>query len=132
MGSTQAQSDSITRNSADWQEVHCFCDVEAEFPGGTYYLKKYLINQFAHLSGKLDQIDSRSSYKIYVYFMVTDEGDVESVRVRNLDDPVAEEWIEHVMEWMPGWSPAEHGCDHIATRVRISIELVVGDPRYFD
>ncbi|XOV68043.1 MAG: hypothetical protein ACFHU9_02495 [Fluviicola sp.] len=109
----------------------CWCDREAQFPGGEEAFKGYLKN-YLRLEA-LQGVESHSSHTFYVDFTVDEEGKIRDVDVRMLNDENAVQWIEYVFETMPRWEPRLYEERiYLPTRVRVPITAIVGDPRYFN
>jgi hypothetical protein len=109
-------------------EIINMCATEAYFPGGNKELSKYIQNRLTVVN--LNEIDSRSKHKIYISFIVFEDGSVAKVKVDNLDDPIAFKEIEKICTSMPKWIAADHGKGSVKTRIIIPISIVLSDTRY--
>lgn len=99
-------------------EVIEFPDVEAEFPGGTREMTRW-IN--ANIEYPETAIYDDAQGKVYLSFVVTEDGSIKGIEVergvhRDLDSAAIE-----VIARMPRWTPAKFGGRNINSRCRLPI-----------
>ena len=96
-------------------------DPEAQFPGGTQELLKYIHDEFNwECVNTTDSIIEHS--KVYLSFVVEVDGSVTSISVdRGINQQVDECCVDFIKK-MPKWIPATNGSGKpVAQRVRLPI-----------
>lgn len=95
-------------------------DVEAQFPGGSAEMMKYLIKNFKYP----DCLMAEYPYgRIFIEFIVNTDGSIEQVKVlkriaKELDDEAI-----RVVKNMPNWIPAEKEGEKVRSRRRLPITI---------
>lgn len=95
-----------------------FPDVEAEFPGGTEALMKYIED---HLKYPAEEREMGIQGRVYVEFIVEKNGEVTTVKVlrgvsKNLDLEA-----KRLITMMPNWTPAESRGSPVRSKARLPI-----------
>ena len=103
-------------------EIICFCESEAQFPGGRASLHQY-INENFKLPKILD-CDYTDRTRVYVSFTITAVGHIRDVTIdRGICEDV-DQAVVKMIKSMPDWIPYTKGCgDVFATRVRMPIQI---------
>lgn len=103
-------------------EVIQFPDVEAEFPGGTEALMKYIKD---HLKYPAEEREMGIQGRVYVEFVVEKNGEVTTVKVirgvsKNLDLEA-----KRLVTMMPDWKPAESRGNPVRSKARLPITFTL-------
>ena len=99
-------------------EVIQFPDVEAEFPGGTEALMKYIKD---HLKYPAEEREMEIQGRVYVEFIVEKNGEITGVKViRGVSENLDLEAKRLVM-MMPDWKPAESRGYPVRSKARLPI-----------
>jgi hypothetical protein len=111
-------SDSIRKEklvSTDFDEA-------AQFPGGFDKLKSYLDKEVVHLDIPLEK--SVGSMKVYVKFIVTDNGEIRNVIVTKASDCISCDLdVVEIIQNMPRWIPATKRGNPVSSEFRLPIRL---------
>jgi TonB family protein len=100
------------------EEVIDFPEVEASFPGGVEAMQKYIAENVVYPKKALKKGESG---KVFVRFTVTENGDVDDVKIiRGVSLELDKEALR-VVKSMPAWSPAEKNGKKVSTRVSLPI-----------
>lgn len=106
------------------QELVCFCEEEASYPGGYKAMQTYLLSNIVIPEDATYFINGSS--KVYASFIVTETGDIKAVRIERGISKSIDDEIVRVLRSMPRWNAAWKGChDYSATLVRIPISLTL-------
>lgn len=111
-------------------EVVDFPDVEAQFPGGTKAMKKYIQEnvQYPEISRELGD-----QGRVYVTFIVELDGSVSSVEVmRGGVTPELNREAKRLIRSMPKWKPGEMASGPVRCRCRLPITFILTDPKKGD
>jgi TonB family protein len=101
-------------------------DVEAQFPGGSTEMMKYLIKNFKYP----DCLMAEYPYgRIFIEFTVNIDGSIEQVKlIKGVSNEIDKEAFSLVKE-MPQWKPAKHGKDKVRSRIKINIEYTLKEDK---
>jgi TonB family protein len=103
-------------------EIVDFPDVDAEFPGGTYGLNRFI---GANMTYPEESLKKNEEGKVFLSFVVKADGSIDSIQVergvsKNLDNEAV-----RLLTIMPRWNPAEYNGRKVATRVRFPISFTL-------
>lgn len=108
-----------TRDTSSAQIV-LFPDLDAEFPGGTAALLKYITENIVYPDG-YGQIDVVG--KIFIAFVVNTDGSVSDVKVERGIEAKLDEMGKNLILGMPRWKPAETDGKPVRSYVRLPINI---------
>lgn len=92
-------------------------DVEAEFPGGSRGLQRYINSNVLYPA---KAIDKNVQGKVYLSFVVEADGSISNIRVLKGHRLLKKESIR-VVKNMPAWKPGEYKRKKVRTRCRLPI-----------
>lgn len=107
-------------------QLYCFCEWEAEFPGGVDSLVVFIERNLVYPN---DAINANIEGKVLIEFVVEKDGSLSSAKVeRGLYASLDNEALR-LVELMPNWRPAGHAMKNepFRTRVRLPIIFVLKD-----
>jgi TonB family protein len=104
-------------------EIIDFPEVEAEFPGGAAKLEKWFTENFVYPQ---TAIEKGIQGKVYVEFIVNENGKLENIRILRGVDPLLDEAALSLVERMPKWTPAKQKGEYVKNRVMIPINFSFG------
>lgn len=111
--SLAAQEDSLLR-------VVDFPDEDAQFPGGTAAMLRFINENLVYPSSMIPDDDCPDS-RYYLEFVVLENGSIIDPIVRNKCDLNMDENLNELIEKMPNWIPAKVQGEVVASRVRIPV-----------
>ena len=100
------------------QEVIEFPDVDAEFPGGTGAMMKFIQENVTY---PLKAIEKGIEGKVYLTFIVEQDGSLSNIKVERGADKNLDREAMRVLHVMPKWKPGEYKGKVVRTRCRIPI-----------
>lgn len=103
-------------------EVIDFPDVEAQFPGGTSELRKF-INE--HIVYPEEAVKKKEQGKVFVAFLVKKDGSIEQIKIeRGVSESLDAEAVR-LIRLMPKWIPAEKDGKPIESICRLPIAFTL-------
>ena len=93
-------------------------DVEAEFPGGTTELHKWIAGKIVYPE---ISIQMEEQGKVYLSFIVEANGDISEVEVEKGVSKELDREAKRIMRNMPQWIPGEVNGRRVRTRCRLPI-----------
>lgn len=93
-------------------------DVEAEFPGGTAELHKWIGNNIVYPE---ISIQMEEQGKVYLSFVVEANGDISGVEIERGVSKELDREAKRIMRNMPQWIPGEVDGRRVRTRCRLPI-----------
>lgn len=103
-------------------EVIDFPDVEAEFPGGTAEMKKWISSNIEYPQMAIENGDEG---KVFVAFVVEPDGSITNVTIeRGVTDELDAE-AKRMMREMPKWGAGEKDGKKVRTKVRLPIAFTL-------
>lgn len=106
------------------EEVIDFPDKEAQFPGGTGELQKYIMENVKYPTEALEKgIQGR----VYLSFIVEKDGSLSQIKVERGVSEELDREAKRVVRAMPNWEPGEAAGMVVRTRCRLPIAFVLSD-----
>jgi protein TonB len=101
-------------------------DVDAEFPGGTDSLRRYIFDNIM-MDSILDFSDKKMYNKVIVRFVVNKYGDIDQVAIDRAGDycPPCNKEALRLVKSMPKWTPAIDNGQAVAMYFRLPIIFAV-------
>lgn len=93
-----------------------FPDVDARYPGGTAVMHDFVNANFVYPA---DALRDSVQGKVYLSFIVEDDGSLSKIVVERGLSPSTEAEAIRILHLMPKWIPGEKNGKPIATRVRM-------------
>jgi TonB family protein len=84
------------------ESIHYVTEISADFPGGMEKCKEYIQT---NLKYPQEALDMGIEGKVYVKFVVTKEGNINSVEVVKGINPLMDKEAKRLIQNMPKWSP---------------------------
>lgn len=100
------------------EEIVDFPDVEAEFPGGTAALQRWVAMNVIYPE---EAIEKDEMGKVYLSFIVEADGSLSNIKVEKGSSESLNREAIRVMKGMPRWIPGEAGGKEVRTRCRLPI-----------
>jgi protein TonB len=121
MAQTQSKIEVVTSDTAETR-IFEQVDEQAEFPGGTPELFKYLANNIHYPE---DAVKNNIDGKVYVSFIVTSAGKIEKVAIlRNMVNCSAcDQEAIRVIKNMPRWKPAKVNGKPVSSKYHLPISF---------
>ena len=117
----EIEDSSIQQNSNSLKsKIVEFPEVDAQFPGGSAAVRKYLHENIKYPTIALENGDQG---KVFLSFVVNTDGSLEQIKViRGVSKEIDHESIRFVKS-MPNWIPAEIAGEKVRSRQRFSISF---------
>ena len=117
-----AVDSNVSRVEEVYEEIICMCDIEAQYPGGSYAMRDFIQSRFTP--------PERITYyrqpgkRTYIAFTVSATGNIEDIEIeRGYSEEIDQELLR-IIKNMPDWSPNIRGCGEVyATRIRLPITI---------
>ncbi len=110
----------VNKNNPDSLQIIDFPDEQAEFPGGTAELIRY-IHTNLHVS---DSVLLEGPFsKIYARFVVERDGSITNVEILRGVHPVIDREVKRVLCTMPPWKPAYHLGKAVRSRYVFPVKI---------
>lgn len=103
-------------------KVEQYYDTDAEFPGGSAVLHKFFIDNFEYPTD-IQGYDDTYFSKLYVSFIVLEDGNLCSVKIEREAHPSLEKSGVEFINKMPKWIPAKVNGKPVASKYVIPINL---------
>ena len=112
----------ITKLDTTKSQISAVFDVEAEFPGGTDSLRRYIIDNI-RMDSIIGFTDNDMYNKVFVRFVVNREGIVERATIDRASDycPPCNKEALRLVRSMPKWSPGLLNGQPVAMYFRLPI-----------
>jgi protein TonB len=104
------------------EPIQDFPDIEAEYPGGSKALKKFIINEVTYPAKALE---NNQSGKVYLSFIVERDGSVSNIKVVKGVCQSLDTESTRVVQKMPNWIPGEHEGKTVRTLCRMPITFTI-------
>lgn len=102
--------------------VEEFPDVEAQFPGGTIALQRYIAESVIYPA---EAIEMNEQGKVYVTFIIQPDGSVSEIEiVQGVSESLDAEAIRLIRE-MPDWIPAEKEGERVSCRIQMPVNFTI-------
>ena len=102
----------------------CLCDVEAQFPGGSRELSRFIQENIQPIAAKTYYGDENK--RMYVSFVVDELGKISNVQIERGFCKEVDEEIIRVIYRMPTWIPHSSGCGELfKTNIRMPISVTL-------
>lgn len=95
---------------------------KAEFPGGELALRKWLANEVVY---PVTAMNNGISGKVYLQFVVNENGDVSDVKVSKGKDPLLDEEALRVVRKLPKFKPGKNGGKNVKSYYSIPINFIL-------
>ena len=95
-------------------------DKAPEFPGGLEKFYQYLKN---NLKYPMEAKEIGVSGRLYVYFVVSEQGEITSIEFKNKVGYGMEKAVANVLESSPKWAPGVYKNEHVPTSMVIPISF---------
>ncbi len=103
-----------------YEEIICFCDSDATFPGGQDALNYWVS---CHMVYPELAIKNNDKGKVYVSFVVNERGLLSEINVIKGVSQALDDEVIRLIKRMPNWFPYEYGGKKLKTRVMMTIEF---------
>lgn len=112
----------VTNVDTTNSQISAVFDVEAEFPGGTDSLRRYIIDNI-RMDSIIGFTDNEMYNKVFVRFVVNREGIVERATIDRASDycPPCNKEALRLVRSMPKWSPGLLNGQPVAMYFRLPI-----------
>jgi TonB family protein len=97
---------------------------KAQFPGGQDSLYKYLAAEIKYPAKALER---KKAGKVYVEFVIDENGSVKGVRVKRNGDPDLDAEAIRVIKNMPKWTPAKVIGKPVRSMTVLPVKFVLPD-----
>ena len=99
-----------------------FPDVDAQFPGGTAKMKKFIQQNIEY--PEIKRYDCFLNTRItYLEFMVCEDGTIQNIQLMRSSSSEFDQVAIDLVKKMPNWIPAEFNNMPVATKVRLPIRI---------
>lgn len=95
-------------------------DQEAQFPGGSAKMKKYIIE---HLQYPKIEFETPPYGKVFVEFIVNIDGSIEQVEIQKGGIKELDEMYIQLVKNMPNWIPAEVDGKKVRSRILLPFSI---------
>lgn len=106
-------------------EIIDFPDVEAEFPGGSKGMQKWIIENVIYPESALE---NNLQGRVFLSFIVEIDGSISNIVVERGVTKVLDEEGIRLLKSMPKWSPGEAKKHKVRTRCRLPINFKLTNP----
>lgn len=112
----------LKKDSSTFYNVVQFPPMEAQFPGGTQKMKRFIVMNINYP----DQArENGISGKVYIDFIITTNGSIRNVQVvRSVEESLDAEAVRMIKS-MPNWIPAEYKGESVASKCRLPITFTL-------
>ena len=100
--------------------VYELVDQEAEFPGGTAEMMKWIQSNLVYPT--INENDLQLSSKIYIEFIVEKDGSLQQIMVKTKCEPYRESAF-NLMKTSPNWIPAKLNNSKVRSLYRIPLHI---------
>lgn len=101
---------------------YCSCGREAQFPGGSAAMQKWIDQNVVYPYGALEcGIEGR----VHVNFIVEKDGSISNVEIAKGISYSLNQEAKRLIKTMPYWITSEYGCENVRTRARVPISFVL-------
>lgn len=104
------------------KEIIEFPDVEAQFPGGTVELQKWIANNVVYPQ---TSIEMNEQGKVYLSFVVEEDGSITNVTIVKGVSTDLDREAKRLVKSMPKWVPGEAAGEKARTRCQIPINFTL-------
>lgn len=117
-----AVSEIVVTDSISMQEKPLITEMMPEFPGGQDSLRKFLAKNFNY-DKALYKANPPASNKIYVQFIVTEDGTVKNPKILKGINTALDNEAIRVVKMMPKWKPVVQNGKKVSTTMNLPIKL---------
>ncbi len=106
----------------DSSDIVEFPDVEAQFPGGTAEMKRFIVNNIEYPQFERCNMGMEDS-RVYVEFIVCSDGSITQIKcIRGKNEEINKMAIDLVKK-MPNWTPAQNKGEIVSSKCRLPITI---------
>ncbi len=99
-----------------------YIENKPEFPGGEDSMLKYIANNIIY---PITAKENRIQGKVYIGFLITETGNIDSIKVlRGVDNDLDNEAIR-VIKNMPKWKPATFKGKNVISHFQLPIKFLI-------
>ncbi|QJW89473.1 energy transducer TonB [Spirosoma taeanense] len=118
----QAQQPHLDSKSTPSRPIYTVAEEHPAFPGGMNKLGNYLRKNLQYPQAARQ---ARKEGKVFVTFIVGEQGAIEEVRALNSLDPELDAEAVRVVQAMPNWKPAKVAGKAVACRYNLPINFAL-------
>lgn len=97
-----------------------FPDVDAQFPGGTAEMKKFIQQNIEY--PEIKRYDCfANNRRVYLEFIVCDDGAINNINIMHPSNSEFDQIAIDLIEKMPNWIPAEINNQPVSSKCRLPI-----------
>lgn len=97
-------------------------EIQAQFPGGTAALMKYIQNEMVY--PEIDK-EQNNQGKVYMQFIVEIDGSITSINVARGVSPTIDKEAKRVIRTMPNWIPGEQRGKKVRSKMTLPLTFTL-------
>lgn len=114
---------SVAKDQLEEDDSYSVVDEMPEYPGGGSALNHYIAKNFNYTSTTVDPETGLTSTKIYVQFIIDEQGKVSKARIIKGINPSLDKEALRIVNEMPAWKPGKLAGKIVKVKMHLPIKL---------